>query len=63
MVEAKSILGTTSVDANMAETSTSQPKSKGKGKKKKKKKDFTKQDGKQIALGVANKGKKKDYAK
>ena len=29
----------------------------------KKKKDFTKQDGKQIALGVANKGKKKDYAK
>ena len=47
----------------MAEASTSQPKSKGKGKKKKKKKDFTKQDGKQIALGVANKGKKKDYAK
>ena len=29
----------------------------------KKKKDFTKQNGKQIALGVANKGKKKDYAK
>ena len=41
----------------MAEASTSQPKSKGKGKKKKKK-DFTKQDGKQIALGVAKKGKK-----
>ena len=41
----------------MAEASTSQPKSKGKGKKKKKK-DFTKQVGKQIALGVADKGKK-----
>ena len=62
MVEAKSILGTTSVDANMAETSTSQPKSKSKGKKQKRK-DFKKQDGKQIGLGVANKGKKKDYAK
>ena len=49
------ILGTSSVDANMAETSSSQPKSKGNGKKKK---DFTKQDGKQIALGVADKGKK-----
>ena len=48
---------TSSVDANMAETSTSQPKSKGKGKKKKKK-DFTKQEGKQIVLGVADKGKK-----
>ena len=47
----------------MVEASTSEPKSKGKGKKKKKKKDFTKQDGKQIALGVANKGKKKDYVK
>nr|XP_023875078.1 uncharacterized protein LOC111987585 [Quercus suber] len=46
----------------MAKTSISQPKPKGKGKKNKKK-DFTKQDGKQIALGVANKGKKKDYAK
>ena len=57
LVVAEGILGTTSVDANMAEASTSQPKSKGKGKKKKKK-DFTKQDGKQIALGVANKGKK-----
>ena len=46
----------------MAEASTFQPKLKGKGKKKKKK-DFTKQDGKQIALGVANKGKKKEYTK
>ena len=41
----------------MVEDSSSQPKSKGKGEKKKKK-DFTKQDGKQVALGVANKGKK-----
>ena len=41
----------------MAKASTSQPKSTGNGKKKKKK-DFTKQDDKQIALGVANKGKK-----
>ena len=41
----------------MTEVSTSQPKSKGNGKKKKNK-DFTKQDGKQIALGVSNKGKK-----
>ena len=57
LVVAEGILGTSSVDANMAEASTSQPKSKGKGKKKKKK-DFTKQNGKQIALGVANKGKK-----
>ena len=46
----------------MAEASTFQPKLKGKGKKKKKK-DFTKQDDKQIALGVANKGKKKEYTK
>ena len=60
LVEPEGILGTSSVDANMVEASTSQPKSKGKGKKKKK--DFTKQNGKQIALGVANKGKKKDYA-
>ena len=60
LVAAKDILGTSSADAKMAEVSTSHPKSKGKGKKKK---DFTKQDGKQIALGVANKGKKKDYAK
>ena len=57
MVAAKGILGTSKVDANMAEASTSQPKSKGKDKKKKKK-DFTKPDGKQIALGVSNKGKK-----
>ena len=55
-VAAEGILGTSSVDANMAEASTSQPKSKGKGKKKKK--NFAKQDGKQVALGVANKGKK-----
>ena len=58
---AEGILSTSNVDANTAETTTSQPKSKSEGKKKKK--DFTKQDGKQIALGVANKGKKKDYAK
>ena len=58
LVVVKGILGTSSVDANMAEASTSQPKSKGKGKKKKKNKDFTKQDGKQIALGIADKGKK-----
>ena len=58
LVAAEGILGT-SVDANMTEASTSQPKSKGKGKKKKKKKkNFAKQDGKQVALGVANKGKK-----
>ena len=58
LVVAEGILGTSSVDANMAEASTSQSESKGKGKKKKKK-DFTKQDGKQITLGVANKAKKK----
>ena len=57
LVATESILGTSNVDANMAEASTSQPKSKGKGKKKTKK-DFTKQDGKQIALGVSDKGKK-----
>ena len=39
LVAAEDILGTTSVDANMVETSTFQPKSKGKGKNKKKK-DF-----------------------
>ena len=61
LVVAEGILGTSSVDANMVEATSSQPKSKGKGKRKKKK-DFTKQEGKQIALGVANKGKK-DYAK
>ena len=57
LVVAEDILGTSSIDANMAEVSTSQPKSKGKGKKKMKK-DFTKQEDKQIALGVADKGKK-----
>ena len=54
LVAAECILGTSSVDVNMAEVFTSQPKSIGKGKKKKKKKkkkNFTKQDGKQIALG------------
>ena len=59
LVVVEGILGTSSVDANMAEASTCQPKSKGKDKKKKKKKkDFTKQKGKQIALGVVDKGKK-----
>ena len=58
LVAAEGILGTSSVDTNMAEASTSQPKSKGKGKRKKKKKDFAKQDGKQVALGVANKENK-----
>ena len=37
LVVAEGILGTSSVDTNMAEASTSQPKLKGKGKKKKKK--------------------------
>ena len=59
LVATEGILGTSNVDANMAEAFTFQPKSKGKSKKKKKK-DFTKQDGKQIALGFANK-EKKDY--
>ena len=58
LVVTEGILGASSVDANMAEASTSQPKSEGKGKKKKKKKDFIKQDGKQISLGVADKGNK-----
>ena len=57
LVVVEGILSTSSVDANMTEASTSQPKSKGKGKRKKKKKDFAKQDGKQVALGVANKRK------
>ena len=52
LVAAEGILGTSSVDANMAEASTSQPELTGKGKKKKKK-DFIKKDGKQIALGEA----------
>ncbi|XP_030929443.1 uncharacterized protein LOC115955457 [Quercus lobata] len=43
LVVTEGILGTSSVEANMAKAFTSQPKSKGKGKKKKKKKkDFTK---------------------
>ena len=46
LVAVEGILGTTSVDTNMAEASSSKPKSKGKGGKKKK--DFTKQDGKQL---------------
>ena len=53
-VAAEGILGTSNVEANVGEASSSQPKSKGKGKKKKKK-DFTKKEGKQIALGVADK--------
>ena len=57
LVAAEGILGTSNVEVNIGEGSTSQPKSKGKGKKKKKK-NFTKQEGKQIALGVADKGKK-----
>ena len=57
LMVAEGISGTTSVDTNMAKDSSSKPKSKGKGGKKKK--DFTKQDGKHLALGVANKGKKK----
>ena len=57
LVAVEGILGTSSVEVNVGEASTSQHKSKGKGKKKKKK-DFTKQEGKQISLGVADKGKK-----
>ena len=45
LVVAKGILGTSNVEANMFEASSSQPKSKGKGKKKKKN-DFTKKNGK-----------------
>ena len=44
LVAVEVILGTASVDTNIAEASSSKPKSKGKGGKKKK--DFTKQDGK-----------------
>ena len=59
LVAAEDILGTSNVEVNIGEASTSQPKSKDKGKKKKKKKkDFTNHEGKQIALGVADKGKK-----
>ena len=60
LVVVEGILGTSSVDANMIDASTSQPKSKDMGKKKK---DFIKQEGKQIALGVANKGKKRTMPK
>ncbi|KAM4121865.1 hypothetical protein ACB094_01G038200 [Castanea mollissima] len=56
LVAAEGILGTSIIEANVSEASTSQPKSKGNGKKKKK--DFIKKDGKQISLGVDNKGKK-----
>ena len=58
LVAAEGILGTSNVEVNIGEASTPQPKLKGKGKKKKKNKDFTKQEGKQIALGVVDKGKK-----
>ena len=58
LVPAEGILGTSNVEVNIGEASTPQPKLKGKGKKKKKNKDFTKQEGKQIALGVVDKGKK-----
>ena len=40
LIAVEGILGTSNVDANMAEAFISQPKSKGKGKKEKKK-DFT----------------------
>ena len=58
----KGILVTANIDTNMAEVFSSKPKSKCKGGRKK---DFTKQEGKQVALGVANKGKKKsrDYTR
>ncbi|KAL4596337.1 hypothetical protein ACB092_12G157500 [Castanea dentata] len=60
LVTMEGILGPSSAEANVGKASTSQPRSKGKGKKKKKKKkkDFTKQERKQISLGVADKGKK-----
>ena len=62
LVAVKGILVTANIDTNMAEVFSSKPKSKCKGGRKK---DFTKQEGKQVALGVANKGKKKarDYTK
>ena len=53
LVAAEGILVKASVDTNIAETSSSKPKSKGKGGWKKK--NFTKQEGKQVALGVTNK--------
>ena len=63
LVATKGILVTININTNMAEVFSSKPKSKCKGGRKKK--DFTKQEGKKIALGVANKGKKKarDYTK
>ena len=62
LVAAEGILVKADVDTYIAETSSSKPKSKGKGGWKK---NFTKQEGKQVALGVATKGKKKakDYTK
>ena len=57
LVAVEGILVTANVDTNMVETSSSKPKSKGNGGRKKK--DFTKQEGKQVALGVFNKEKKK----
>ena len=63
LVVVEGILVIANVDTKMVEASSSKPKSKGKGGRKKK--DFTKQEGKQVALGVSNKGKKKgnDYTK
>ena len=63
LVATEGILVKAGVDTNMAKTSSSKPKSKDKGGWKKK--NFTKQEGKQVALGVTNKGKKKpkDYTK
>ena len=63
LVATECILVKASIDTNMVETSSSKPKSKGKGGWKKK--NFAKQQGKQVALAVANKGTKKakDYTK
>ena len=55
LVAVEGILVIANVNTNMAEASSSKPESKGKGGRKKK--DFTKQESKQVALGVANKGK------
>lgn len=60
LVATEDILVKANADTNMAETFSSKPKSKGKGGRKKK--DFTKQESKQVALGVSNK-KTRDYAK
>ena len=61
LVVEKGILVIASIDTNMAKVFSSKPKSKCKDGRKKK--DFTEQEGKHVALGVANKGKKKarDY--